>query len=90
MVRHAAPRARRGRRPPEDPGLTAPRRATAEALEGRTLFAATFYVAPTGNDAWAGTDSGHAWRTVQKAMTAATPGSTVRVAAGVYHEKLLL
>lgn len=60
----------------------------AEALEGRRLLASTFYVSPHGNDANAGTDAHHAWRHVQHAMNAATPGSTVLVLGGTYNEKL--
>lgn len=64
------------------------RRACVEPLEGRRLLAATFYVSPRGNDANAGTDPQHAWRHIQQAMNAATPGSTVLVMPGVYNEKL--
>ena len=59
-----------------------------EPLEGRRLLAATFYVSVRGNDANAGTDAHHAWRHIQQAMNAATPGSTVLVLPGVYNEKL--
>jgi hypothetical protein len=59
-----------------------------EALEGRRLLAATFYVSLRGNDANAGTDPQHAWRHIQQAMNAATPGSTVLVLPGTYDEKL--
>jgi hypothetical protein len=59
-----------------------------EPLEGRRLFSTTFYVSPRGNDANAGTDLQHAWRHIQQAMNAATPGSTVIVEPGVYREKL--
>lgn len=64
------------------------RRAWVEPLEGRRLLAATFYVSPHGNDANPGTDPQHAWRHIQQAMDAATPGSTVLVMRGVYNEKL--
>jgi hypothetical protein len=64
------------------------RRAWVEPLEGRRLLSATFYVSPHGNDANAGTDAQHAWRHLQQAMNAATPGSTVLVMPGVYNEKL--
>ena len=48
----------------------------------------TYYVSPRGNDANAGTDVTHAWRHLQEAMNAATPGSTVLVEPGVYNEKV--
>jgi hypothetical protein len=61
-----------------------------EALEGRRLLAATYYVSVTGNDNNAGTDPSASWRTIQKAFDAATPGSTVNVAAGRYNERPVL
>ena len=63
-------------------------RCAVEALEGRRLLAATFYVSTRGNDTNAGTDPKHAWRHIQQAMNAATPGSTVLVMPGTYNEKL--
>lgn len=48
-----------------------------------------FYVATTGNDANPGTEAAP-WRTIQKAMSAATPGSTVNVRGGTYGEKLVM
>lgn len=59
-----------------------------EALEGRRLLAATFYVSTRGNDANPGTSPQQAWRHIQQAMNAATPGSTVLVLPGTYNEKL--
>ncbi|MDB5297710.1 MAG: hypothetical protein JWO31_3693 [Phycisphaerales bacterium] len=59
-----------------------------EPLEPRRLRAATFYVAPRGDDANAGTDATLPWRHVQRAFDVATPGSTVLVAPGVYREKV--
>jgi hypothetical protein len=47
------------------------------------------YVATTGNDANAGTAAAP-WRTIQKAMNSATPGSTVNIMAGTYNERLTL
>jgi hypothetical protein len=59
-----------------------------DALEPRRLFAATFFVSLKGSDANTGADADHPWRTIQHAMNAATPGSTVDVLAGVYREKV--
>lgn len=59
-----------------------------EALEGRRLLATTFYVSTHGNDANPGTSPQQAWRHIQQAMNAATPGSTVLVLPGTYKEKL--
>lgn len=47
------------------------------------------YVATDGNDASPGTEA-QPWRTIQKAMNAAAPGSTVNVKAGTYRERLTL
>lgn len=49
----------------------------------RTAGAATYYVAPTGNDGSAGTQA-QPWRTLQKAGDVAGAGDTVLVAAGTY------
>jgi len=52
--------------------------------------ASTYYVDPVnGNDAGSGTQLSP-WRTIQKSMNAATPGSTVNIKAGTYHERLVL
>ena len=64
--------------------------AGAEFLECRRLLAATYYVSTTGDDANPGTDPAAAWRTIQKAFNAATPGSTVNVLAGRYNERPVL
>jgi hypothetical protein len=58
-----------------------------EPLENRRLMSATFYVSPHGNDANAGDAPNNAWKTIQQAMNAATPGSTVLVQPGFYNEK---
>ena len=49
-----------------------------------------FYVATTGSDANSGTSLSTPWRTIQKAMNSATPGSTVNILAGTYNERLTL
>lgn len=46
----------------------------------------TFYVSPSGLDTNAGTEAAP-WKTIQKAFTSATPGSTVLVRSGIYSEK---
>ena len=52
--------------------------------------ASTYYVDPVnGNDAGSGTQLSP-WRTIQKSMNAATPGSTVNIKAGTYRERLAL
>jgi len=48
-----------------------------------------FYVATNGSDANPGS-AAQPWRTIQKAMTAATAGSTVNIRAGTYPERLTL
>lgn len=58
-----------------------------ESLEPRRLLAATFFVSTLGSDANPGTAPDLAWRTVQHAFNAATPGSTVNVLKGRYREK---
>ena len=49
-----------------------------------------FYVATTGNDSNPGTSTSAPWRTIQHAMSSATPGSTVNIMAGTYQERLTL
>jgi hypothetical protein len=48
-----------------------------------------FFVSTGGNDANPGTEA-QPWRTIQRAMNAATPGSTVHIKAGTYTERLTL
>jgi hypothetical protein len=69
-------------RPPPNPAI--------ESLESRTLLAASYFVSTLGDDANPGTDPAQAWRHIQKAFDAATPGSTVTVLSGKYTEKLVL
>jgi hypothetical protein len=49
-----------------------------------------FYVATTGNDSNPGTSTSAPWRTIQHAMSSATPGSTVNIMAGTYQERLTM
>jgi len=49
-----------------------------------------FYVSTSGSDTNSGTSLSAAWRTIQKAMNSATPGSTVNILAGTYNERLTL
>jgi len=49
-----------------------------------------FYVSTTGNDVNNGISLSTPWRTIQKAMNSATPGSTVNIVAGTYNERLAL
>jgi hypothetical protein len=46
-----------------------------------------FYVSPEGNDSNDGSQH-RPWATISHAGSVATPGSTVHVAPGVYHEEL--
>jgi hypothetical protein len=50
------------------------------------VFAATFYVATTGNDTNSGTATNLAWRTIQKAANTLAPGDTALVRGGIYSE----
>jgi hypothetical protein len=47
-----------------------------------------YYVAPTGNDDYAGSIA-YPWRTVQKAADTLVTGDTVYVRAGTYHEQVV-
>jgi Bacterial Ig-like domain/Protein of unknown function (DUF1565) len=56
-------------------------------LAGRAHAAGTvFYVSPTGADTNSGTTSGSPFKTIQKALNVATPGTTITLGAGEYHE----
>lgn len=56
-----------------------------------TASAQSFYVnGSSGSNSNTGTDPDHAWKTIQKAMDDATPGSTVFIKAGTYAEHLEL
>src|SRR3954452_8759631 len=58
---------------------------TPEALEGRVLLAATYYVAPNGSDANWG-DLARPLLTIQEAADRAVAGDTVLIRGGVYRE----
>jgi len=61
------------------------------AVAGRTIaptLAATYYVAPTGDDANPGTID-RPWRTIQKAAATLTAGDTVYIRAGTYPERVI-
>ena len=70
--------------------LRPPLKPVVEPLEKRRLLAASFFVSVDGDDANTGTNPAQAWRHIQKAFDAATPGSTVTVLPGKYNEKLVL
>ena len=54
-----------------------------------SLYSQTqFFVSPSGSDNNSGTSPGNAWQSVQHACDNATPGSTVNIMAGTYHEKV--
>ncbi len=50
----------------------------------------TYYVRKAGNDSNAGTSTGAAWLTVDKAASTATAGDTVYIGAGIYRELVTL
>ena len=56
-------------------------------LAARPLVAATYHVAPGGNDANPGTLAAP-WRTVRKAADTLQAGDTVLIRAGTYHEQV--
>ena len=53
-------------------------------LAGSTVFAATYYVAPTGDDAHTGTSAEQSFRVVQNAIDQMASGDTLVVLDGVY------
>ncbi len=57
------------------------------ALAVGQLPAAVYYVSPTGNDTNVGSAE-NPWRTLQKAVSVAGPGDTVRVLSGFYPERV--
>ena len=54
------------------------------ALCTHTLYAATWYVAPTGSDSAPGTSELKPFKTIQKGINKAKAGDTVLVSPGVY------
>src|SRR3954470_13324307 len=68
-------------------GIVASCCVTASSSELSAGTGPQFYVATTGDDSQPGS-SAQPWRTIQKAMTSATPGSTVNIHGGTYHERL--
>lgn len=64
------------------PGTPAP---CLEPLESRRLLSHTYFVAPTGNDAWRGTLA-RPFKTIQAAANVAQSGDTVQIKAGTYRE----
>jgi hypothetical protein len=58
------------------------------ALTSGAASGGVFFVAPDGNDGAPGT-SEQPWRTLAKAVDAASPGDTVYIRAGVYNERLM-
>jgi len=50
----------------------------------------TRYVSPTGNNANDGTTVASAWLTISKAASTVSPGTTVYVRSGVYHEAVTI
>lgn len=59
--------------------------APVERLEPRRLLSHTYFVAPTGNDAWRGTLA-RPLKTIQAAANRAQAGDTVEIEAGTYRE----
>jgi hypothetical protein len=60
-----------------------------EPLETRRLLA-TWYVAPNGSDALAGTSTATPFATVNRAIQAASPGDTILLRGGTYRQSILL
>ncbi|CAF2425169.1 unnamed protein product [Rotaria sp. Silwood2] len=52
--------------------------------------AQSYYVTKSGNDRNLGTNQSAAWRTIQKAASQATPGSTVYIGPGTYYETVTI
>jgi hypothetical protein len=69
------------------PSLTAALFGPALFAVATHAFAATYYVAPTGDDSGAGSQA-QPWRTLKRAVQAANPGDTVLVNSGTYREAI--
>src|SRR6478735_2071836 len=48
-----------------------------------------YFVAPTGLDTNPGTNAAAPFKTIQKALNLAAPGTTITLAAGVYRESIV-
>ncbi len=63
--------------------------ATVTVVEAPVTSGPQLYVSTSGNDSNPGTLA-QPWRTIQKAMSSATPGSTVNIRGGTYQERLVM
>ena len=52
------------------------------------IYADTYYVSPSGNDASPGKSGNAAWRTIAKANIGLNPGDTVLISAGLYPDQI--
>lgn len=48
-----------------------------------------YYVSPTGDNSYQGTEEAYPWQTIQKAAGALEAGDTVFIKAGTYHERVI-
>ena len=72
---------------PSRPARASDAVARVESLECRTLLSNTWFVAPWGNDAGAGSLASP-FRTIQQAAKVAGSGDAVQIRAGVYRESI--
>jgi hypothetical protein len=63
--------------------------AMASFMVPNSALAATYYVAPTGNDSAPGTES-KPWKRIQKAANTAKAGDIVLVRGGIYNERVTI
>jgi parallel beta-helix repeat protein len=61
---------------------------SAAPLQSVKAAGTTYYVSTTGNNNWAGTSTGTAWRNVNYAASRAQAGDTVIILAGTYNERV--
>ncbi len=54
-----------------------------------SVFSATYYVAPSGNDTNPGSSQSSPWQTITKAADTLTAGDTVYIDSGTYSERLI-